>query len=72
MSTTYYNENYYNEVKSKYWDKLADACDTKKYGKEESYAKIKELKKEGKEAIPEDDEAGRKKFGKYYDVLRER
>jgi polyribonucleotide nucleotidyltransferase len=67
-----FDEKYYEEVKSKYWDKLADACDTKKYGKEESYAKIKNLKKEGKEAISEEDEAGRKKFGKYYDVLRER
>ena len=67
-----FDEKYYSEVKSKYWDKLADACDTKKYGKEESYAKIKSLKKEGKEAVPEEDEAGRKKFGKYFDVLRER
>src|SRR3954464_5785556 len=67
-----FDEKYYEEVKSKYWDKLADACDTKKYGKEESYAKIKNLKKEGKEAIPEDDADGRKRFGKYYDVLRER
>src|SRR2546423_6896951 len=48
-----FDEKYYNEISSKYWDKLADACDTKKYGKEESYAKIKALKKEGKEAVPE-------------------
>jgi polyribonucleotide nucleotidyltransferase len=66
-----FDEPYYKDIRSKYWDKLADACDTKKYPKEESYAKIKALKKEGKNAIPEEDEAGRTKFGKYFDMLRE-
>jgi polyribonucleotide nucleotidyltransferase len=67
-----FDESYYNQVKSKYWDKLADACDTKKHDKETSYALIKSLKKEGKEAIPEENAEERAKFGKYYDVLRER
>ncbi|MCU1311970.1 MAG: 3 exoribonuclease [Candidatus Angelobacter sp.] len=66
-----FDEAYYKDIRSKYWDKLADACDTKKYPKEESYAKIKALKKEGKNAIPEEDVAGRTKFGKYFDMLRE-
>jgi polyribonucleotide nucleotidyltransferase len=66
-----FDEAYYKDIRSKYWDKLADACDTKKYPKEESYAKIKALKKEGKNAISEEDEAGRTKFGKYFDMLRE-
>src|SRR6266403_263387 len=66
-----FDEPYYKDIRSKYWDKLADACDTKKYPKEESYAKIKALKKEGKNAIPEEDVAGRTKFGKYFDMLRE-
>src|SRR5437879_3787094 len=66
-----FDEAYYNDVKKKLWDKLADACDTKKYPKEESYAKIKALKKEGKNAIPEEDLAGRAKFSKYFDILRE-
>ncbi len=67
-----FDENYYNQIRSKYWDKLADACDTKKHDKETSYALIKSLKKEGKEAIPEENAEERAKFGKYYDVLRER
>src|SRR5207244_1499113 len=46
--------------------------DTKKYQKEESYNKIKALKKEGKNAISEEDVAGRTKFGKYFDAMRER
>jgi polyribonucleotide nucleotidyltransferase len=66
-----FDEAYYKDVRSKYWDKLADACDTKKYPKEESYNKIKALKKEGKNAISEEDAAGRTKFGKYFDTLRE-
>src|SRR4051794_21961802 len=66
-----FDEAYYNELKKNLWDKLADACDTKKYQKEESYNKIKALKKEGKNAIPEEDAAGRTKFGKYFDVMRE-
>src|SRR4051794_26934211 len=66
-----FDEAYYKEIRSKYWDKLADACDTKKYPKEESYAKIKALKKEGKNALPEEDLVGRAKFSKYFDILRE-
>ncbi|MCU1285556.1 MAG: 3 exoribonuclease [Acidobacteriales bacterium] len=67
-----FDEAYYTELKKSLWDKLADACDTKKYQKEESYNKIKALKKEGKNAIPEEDAAGRTKFGKYFDAMRER
>ena len=37
----------------------------------ESYALIKQLKDEIKSAIPEDDEAGRKKASKYFELLRE-
>lgn len=65
------DQAYYGAMKSKIGAALADACDTAKYKKEDSYAKIKELKKAGKEAIPEDDEEGRAKFSKYFDLLRE-
>ena len=39
--------------------------------KNESYGLIKALKTEVKESVPEEDEAGRKKAGKYFDLLRE-
>ena len=44
---------------------------TEKHPKNESYTLIKQLKDELKEAIPEEDEDGRKKAGKYFDLLRE-
>jgi len=50
---------------------LADAVNTEKYPKNESYALIKKLKDEVKAAISEEDEAGRKRAGKYFDMLRE-
>src|SRR5438270_4128137 len=67
-----FDESYYQQMYSKVGAKLADAADTKKYSKEESYAAIKALKKAVKEAIPEDDEAARTKAGKYFDQMRER
>src|SRR5688572_20692498 len=45
--------------------------DTAKYPKAESYAKVKAIKKELKDALPEDDEAGRKKVSRYFELLRE-
>ena len=58
-------------MRSKLGAQLTDAVNTEKYPKNESYALIKKLKTEVKEAIPEEDEAGRKKAGKYFDLLRE-
>ncbi|MGE5113417.1 MAG: polyribonucleotide nucleotidyltransferase [Acidobacteriaceae bacterium] len=66
------DEAYLSELRSKIGAQLTDAVDTQKYPKLESYAKIKALKDEVKEAIPEEDEEGRAKAGKYFDVLRER
>ncbi|HUR36984.1 MAG TPA: polyribonucleotide nucleotidyltransferase [Terriglobales bacterium] len=66
-----FDESYYSDLKKKISEKLLDASDTKKYTKEDSYAKLKALKKEVKEAVPEEDEDGRKKAGKYFDILRE-
>ncbi len=65
------DEAYLGELRSKFGAKLTDAVNTEKYGKNESYGMIKALKTEVKEAIPEEDEAGRKKAGKYFDLLRE-
>ncbi len=65
------DEAYLKELRSKLGDRLLDAVNTEKPPKNESYTLIKELKTEIKEAIPEEDEEGRKKAGKYFDLLRE-
>ena len=65
------DEAYLSELRSKLGDRLLDAVNTEKHPKNESYALIKQLKDEIKSAIPEEDEAGRKKVSKYFDLLRE-
>jgi polyribonucleotide nucleotidyltransferase len=65
------DEAYLSQLRSKLGDRLLDAINTEKHPKNESYSLIKQLKDEIKSAIPEDDEAGRKKAGKYFDLLRE-
>ncbi len=65
------DEAYLGELRTKIGAKLTDAVNTEKYGKNESYGLIKALKTEVKEAVPEEDEDGRKKAGKYFDRLRE-
>jgi len=67
-----FDDKYFRELKSKIGDKLADALDTKKYPKIESYTKVAEIKKELKSKLPEDDEAAAEKLEHYYEVLRER
>ncbi|MBS1815864.1 MAG: polyribonucleotide nucleotidyltransferase [Acidobacteria bacterium] len=65
------DEAYFAELKSKIFDRLADALDTHKYAKNESYAKIKALKDELKAELPADDPAAAKKLSKYYDAIKE-
>ncbi|HWR35452.1 MAG TPA: polyribonucleotide nucleotidyltransferase [Clostridia bacterium] len=65
------DEAYLAELRGRIGDRLADALNTEKYPKAESYAKVKEIKDELKAAIPEDDADGRAKLGKYYEMLRE-
>ena len=65
------DEAYLGELRAKVGERLADAANTEKHPKNESYSLIKQLKTEVKEAVPEDDEAGRKKASKYFDLLRE-
>ncbi len=62
---------YLNALKAKIGGRLADALNTKKYPKAESYAKVKEIKDELKREIPEGDADGAKKLSKYYELLRE-
>ena len=65
------DEAYLAELRSKIGAQLTDAVNTEKYPKLESYTKIKALKDEVKAAVPEEDEEGRSKAGKYFDMLRE-
>ena len=65
------DEAYLSELRSKLGNRLLDAVNTEKHPKNESYALIKQLKDEIKSGIAEDDEAGRKKVSKYFDILRE-
>jgi polyribonucleotide nucleotidyltransferase len=67
------DEAYYNELKSKIGERLADALDTKTHAKTESYALVKQIKDELAAEIPADDTTGRKKkLSTYYELLRER
>jgi polyribonucleotide nucleotidyltransferase len=65
------DEAYLTELRSKVGERLLDAVNTEKHPKNESYTLIKQLKDELKETLPEDDEEGRTKAGKYFDILRE-
>ncbi len=67
-----FDEAYFGALKSKIGAWLTDALDTQKYPKAESYAKVKELKKELKDAIPEENEEERMKLSHYFEILRER
>ena len=49
----------------------ADALDTKKYEKTESYAAVKQIKDELAKELPADEPDAKKKLSKYYELLRE-
>jgi polyribonucleotide nucleotidyltransferase len=65
------DEAYLAELKAKVGEKLADALDTQKHPKFESYALVKTIKDELKKELPADDAAAPKKLSKYYELLRE-
>jgi polyribonucleotide nucleotidyltransferase len=65
------DQAYLDSLRSKIGEALSDACDTAKYGKAESYSKIKALKEQVKAEVPEDQPEERTKAGKYFDALRE-
>ena len=62
---------YLEELKTKVGTRLADALDTQKHPKFESYAQVKSLKDELKKELPEGDSGASKKLSKYYEQLRE-
>jgi polyribonucleotide nucleotidyltransferase len=65
------DHEYLNGMYAQVGDRLKDALDTEKHPKFESYALVKTIKDELKKALPEGDAAAAKKFGKYYELLRE-
>src|ERR1700678_1591707 len=67
-----FDEAYYKSLESKIGNRLSDALDTQKHPKAESYELVRVLEKEQLATLHEDDEAERKKFKKYYEILRER
>ncbi len=67
-----FDEAYYNDLKKRIGDDLADRLNTQKHPKSESYNLVRELKKKLLEGLAEDDDAGRRKLEHYYETLRER
>ncbi len=65
------NQELYKEVESKYAARIAEASDTSRYPKRESYALLDALKKELLESIPEEEEDRRKEAAKYFILIRE-
>ncbi len=67
------DEAYMGELKAKVGTRLADALDTQKNPKFESYAKVKEIKDELKKSLPEGEghASASKKLSKYYELMRE-
>ena len=66
------DETYYKELKAKIGQRLADALDTQKHPKSESYELVRAFEKELVDAIPDEDAEGKAKLEKYYELLRER
>jgi polyribonucleotide nucleotidyltransferase len=66
-----FDDAYFNNLKNNIGARLADALDTQKHPKAESYKLVAELKKELKSAIAEDDKTGQEKLAKYYELLLE-
>src|SRR6266550_2434490 len=67
-----FDEAYYKDLEKKIGRRLADALDTQKHPKLESYDLVRSLKKELIAALPEDDVKAKTKLEKYYEALRER
>jgi polyribonucleotide nucleotidyltransferase len=67
-----FDEALYNEIKSKWGERLRDALDTAKHPKSESYGLVDTIKAEIMASIPEDDEARHKLAYRAFERLRER
>jgi len=67
-----FDQAYYNQLRAKIGDTLAERLDTEKHPKAESHNLVRDLKKELLAAIPAEDEAAQAKLKTYYEILRER
>ena len=65
------DQKLYKEVESKYGARIAEASDTIRFPKRESYSMLDALKKELIDSIPEEDEDRRKEAAKYFTLIRE-
>src|SRR5580692_7350607 len=67
-----FDQAYYNQLRGKIGDELAEGLDTEKHPKAESYNLVRDLKKRLQAEIPEDDKEAQAKLKSYYETLRER
>ena len=72
-----FDDAYFNALRGKVGTELADALDTKKHPKAESYTLVKDIKKKLIAELPKsenekDEKAAQEKLKHYYEVLRER
>ena len=67
-----FDQAYFDQLSAKVSGPLADALDTHKHPKFESYALVKQIKDSLKAELPADDPAAGKKLSKYYEALREK
>ena len=65
------DKHYLDSLRDKVGEALADAVNTEKYTKTDSYTKIKALKDSVKADVPDDKPEEKIKAGKYFDQLRE-
>jgi polyribonucleotide nucleotidyltransferase len=67
-----FDEAYYNQLRAKIGNELAESLDTEKHPKAESHNLVRDLKKKLQAEIPKDDEEAQAKLKAYYEILRER
>jgi polyribonucleotide nucleotidyltransferase len=67
-----FDQAYFDALSAKVAAPLADALDTHKHPKFESYALVKQIKDALKAELPADDPNAAKKLSKYYEALREK
>src|ERR1700691_3776891 len=67
-----FDETFFKGLEAKVGRRLADALDTAKHPKAESYELVRTLEKELVAEVPEDDAASKAKLKEYYEKLRER
>src|SRR5580693_785748 len=67
-----FDEAYYNQLRAKIGQELAEGLNTEKHPKAESYNLVRDLKKKLQGEIPKEDEAAQAKLKTYFEALRER